>query len=227
MAAGRGAFGAEPVPSIPSSYPPCLYANANERKLYKCLQKIYEQHSHTWDDESRLAWFEAIQRTSLARTAVRKMTNHGIVRLIAQRGVTWAEVVVMQVMFPRAMFRSRKVMKMIYEKYPGATFETFAFDERFRQCAEGQADARSDQETQARIMQQHRKPTVVIGEVEEEDGVTVKCEPTECRNAFPRKRKRGRVAGYKVKNPLKTIDQRLRKLEKDVRILKRRREDRI
>lgn len=123
----------------PAHYPSCLHELPKEKQLYRRLQKIYNQYSDTWDDESRSAWFSLIEKATLARTTTTKVSSHGIAKQVGARpeSVTWAHFVILKAIFKQRLFKSKKTLKIIQAKYPSANYSSNAFSESFRQPLPG------------------------------------------------------------------------------------------
>lgn len=119
-------------PPPPRYYPPCPHARPEERRLYQRLKRIFEKDGHTFDEESKSAWFVIIRKATMAPSTIDKITNHKISRMLDSAPVTWAHVVVLRVMFDDGIFRSKKIWNMMSNKYPGANFRKNVFHEDYR-----------------------------------------------------------------------------------------------
>ncbi|KAK2590494.1 hypothetical protein QQS21_011827 [Conoideocrella luteorostrata] len=117
--------------SLPTKYPPCTRHLPRERKVYEKLQTVYEQNGHTWDDESKTAWFQIIHMASISEKT-RQVSIHPIFRLLVREEITWAHFVVLHVIFQESLLRSNKVMNALYKKYPTADTETYSFKESYK-----------------------------------------------------------------------------------------------
>ncbi|EGR48364.1 uncharacterized protein TRIREDRAFT_107674 [Trichoderma reesei QM6a] len=113
-------------------YPPCIYITPEEKKLYKKLKDVYLDNYTTWDAESREAWPYIVEHASLPKSTVGKMTNHSITRNMMCTKVTWAHVVALRIIYKAQIFKSKKIMKLIRDKYPRGNFNTYAFHEHYR-----------------------------------------------------------------------------------------------
>ncbi|KAL7892435.1 hypothetical protein HDV63DRAFT_242052 [Trichoderma sp. SZMC 28014] len=113
------------------SYPPCIFNTQAEKDLYKRLRDVYEEHCDTWDAAARDAWPGIVEHASLAPSTIGKITNHYITRHMQNTGVTWAHVVALRIMYEKQLYKSRKLMGLIRNKYPNASFETFTYSEDY------------------------------------------------------------------------------------------------
>ncbi|KAL6891863.1 hypothetical protein GGI43DRAFT_414421 [Trichoderma evansii] len=113
------------------SYPPCLFNTQAEKDLYKRLRDVYEEHCHTWDAEARNAWPVLVEHASLAPSTIGKTTNHYITRHMTSHGATWAHVVALRIIYDKQLYKSKKLMRCIRDKYPNASFESFGYSEDY------------------------------------------------------------------------------------------------
>ncbi|KAH8128051.1 hypothetical protein FP744_10001023 [Trichoderma asperellum] len=113
------------------SYPPCLFNTQAEQDLYKRLRDAYEEHCHTWDAEARDAWPVLVEHASLAPSTIGKITNHYITRHMVANGVTWAHVVALRIIYDKQLYKSKKIMRLIRDRYPNASFESFDYSEDY------------------------------------------------------------------------------------------------
>lgn len=93
---------------------------------------MYEEHCDTWDAEARDAWPVVVEHASLAPSTIGKITNHYITRHMVNNGVTWAHVVALRIMYEKQLYKSRKMMRLIRDKYPNANFEAFSYSEDYK-----------------------------------------------------------------------------------------------
>ncbi|KAL7793181.1 hypothetical protein V8C37DRAFT_378693 [Trichoderma ceciliae] len=122
----------EPDLETTTPYPPCLFTTPEEKKLYARLREVYTMHSHSWDAETCSTWPVIVEHASLAPSTVGKITNHSITRHMINKGVTWAHVVALRVIYKTQLYKSRKIMKLIREKYPRANFNSFAYSKEYK-----------------------------------------------------------------------------------------------
>jgi hypothetical protein len=114
------------------SYPPCLFNTPEEKRLYNRLRDVYTKHYHSWDAEACNMWPVVVEHASLAPSTIGKITNHSITRHMISHGVTWAHVTALRVIYKEKLYKSRKIMRLIREKYPRANFNSFAYSEEYR-----------------------------------------------------------------------------------------------
>ncbi|PTB66033.1 hypothetical protein BBK36DRAFT_1088158, partial [Trichoderma citrinoviride] len=120
------------APDGEAHYPPCLYHTPEEKRLYKRLKDVYLEHYTSWDAESREVWPYIVEHASLPKSTVGKLTNHSIARNMMQTNVTWAHVVALRIIYKTQLFKSRKLMKLIRDKYPRGNFNTYVFHEDYK-----------------------------------------------------------------------------------------------
>ncbi|KAL6877121.1 hypothetical protein J3F83DRAFT_442435 [Trichoderma novae-zelandiae] len=125
-------------------YPPCLHHTADEKKLYKRLKDAYLENYASWDAESREAWRYIVEHASLPKSTVGKVTNHSIARNMMHAKVTWAHVVALRVIYKGQLFKSKKLMKLIRDKYPRANLNTHVFQEGYKRPMKIDEEARAE-----------------------------------------------------------------------------------
>ncbi|TFB02716.1 hypothetical protein CCMA1212_004994 [Trichoderma ghanense] len=113
-------------------YPPCLYHTPEEKRLYRKLKDVYLENYTTWDAESREVWPYIVEHASLPKSTVGKITNHSIARNMMHTKVTWAHVVALRIIYKAQIFKSKKLMKLIRDKYPRSNFNTYVFHEDYQ-----------------------------------------------------------------------------------------------
>ncbi|UKZ90215.1 uncharacterized protein TrAFT101_005243 [Trichoderma asperellum] len=113
------------------SYPPCLFNTQAEQDLYKRLRDVYEEHCHTWDAEALDAWPVIVEHASLAPSTIGKITNHYITRHMVTNGVTWAHVVALRIIYDKQLYKSKKITRLVRDRYPNASFESFGYSEDY------------------------------------------------------------------------------------------------
>ncbi|KAL7929443.1 hypothetical protein V8C35DRAFT_331673 [Trichoderma chlorosporum] len=114
-----------------AAYPPCLFASAEEKRLYQRLKDAYLANYSTWDTEARQTWPYIIEHASLAPSTINKITNHAITRHMTNTRVTWGHVVALRVIYKARLFKSKKLMRLIRGKYPRANFNSYAYSEEY------------------------------------------------------------------------------------------------
>lgn len=115
-----------------SAYPPCFFSSQEEKKLYTRLREVYKENAHSWDDESRNAWPFIVEHASLPPSSVGKITNHSITRNMMNSQVTWAHFVALRVIYKTKIYKSRKTMKKLKEKYPRANYNMYVYSEEYK-----------------------------------------------------------------------------------------------
>lgn len=113
------------------SYPPCVFNTEAEKDLYKRLRDVYEEHCHTWDAGTLDAWPVLVEHASLAPSTIGRITNHYITRHMVTNGVTWAHVVALRIIYDKQLYKSKKIIRLIRDKYPNASFESFGYSEDY------------------------------------------------------------------------------------------------
>ncbi|TWU76370.1 hypothetical protein ED733_006410 [Metarhizium rileyi] len=123
-----------------ASYPPYHGHRQDEIELYKRLRTIYEKHSNTWDEESQTSWFQLIPQISITRTNRCNITSHKIARLLEVGEITWAHFVILHAIYKDRLFSSKKIIRILLNKYPSANLDSYAFQKSY-QNAPGETDA--------------------------------------------------------------------------------------
>lgn len=113
-------------------YPSCTRMDPAEHELYKRLKAIYERYSDTWDEESKATWFQTMPRASITVTNTNAVRGNAIAKLLNFREATWADFVILHVMYQKRLFNSKRTMAIFVKKYPGANFESYSFHESYR-----------------------------------------------------------------------------------------------
>jgi hypothetical protein len=99
-----------------------------ETRLRERLQRIYEQHGHTWDDESKAAWLDIIEKPTLTPETPRgNPYSHWLYRQLTAANITWAHAVVLREIYPESFHRSPSILQRIKEKYPAARLRSEDF----------------------------------------------------------------------------------------------------
>lgn len=112
-------------------YPKCCHDSKAECRFYARLRNIYETHGHTWDKESKYAWFSLIEKPAFKSTLTRGVVSHRVSRALTAENLTWAHVVYLKEIFGESFFQSPKTMGMVSEKYPSAQFDTYYFKKSY------------------------------------------------------------------------------------------------
>ncbi|KAL6887746.1 hypothetical protein HDV57DRAFT_525971 [Trichoderma longibrachiatum] len=129
-------------------YPPCLYHTPEEKKLYKKLKDVYLENYTTWDAESREAWPYIVEHASLPKSTLGKITNHSITRNMLGTKVTWAHVVALRIIYKTQIFRSKKLMKLIRDKYPRSNLNIYVFHEDYKRPIKIDEEVKAEKEAQ-------------------------------------------------------------------------------
>ncbi|KAK1245664.1 hypothetical protein MKX07_004733 [Trichoderma sp. CBMAI-0711] len=156
--------GQHQIQSDEKCYPPCIYHTLEEKKLYKKLKDVYLDNYTTWDAESREAWPYIVEHASLPKSTVGKITNHSIARNMMGTKVTWAHVVALRVIYKAQIFKSKKLMKLIRDKYPRSNFNTYAFHDHYRKHVKVDEEVKAEKAAQ-------KKPVVTSNAREPRDCV--------------------------------------------------------
>ncbi|KAJ6442786.1 low temperature requirement A [Purpureocillium lavendulum] len=120
-------------PPPPAHYPPCAFQKDDERRLHEELRQIYNEHSATWDPESRSVWFSfVIDKATLCPSTKTKVTSHPLSRPSLGKPVTWAHFCALRVIFKERVYRATKFIKDVLARYPSADLTSFAFDEGYK-----------------------------------------------------------------------------------------------
>jgi uncharacterized coiled-coil protein SlyX len=107
---------------------PAQFVTKEESRLRERLQRIYEQHGHTWDDESKAAWFDIIANPTLtSETFPGSLHNHWLYRQLTAANATWAHAVVLREMNPTSFHGSPSILQKIKEKYRAARLRSEDF----------------------------------------------------------------------------------------------------
>ncbi|KAH0489180.1 hypothetical protein TgHK011_009621 [Trichoderma gracile] len=141
-------------------YPPCLYQTPEEKKLYKKLKDAYLEHYTTWDAESREVWPYIVEHASLPKSTLGKITNHTIARNMMGTKVTWAHVVALRIIYKTQIFKSKKLMKLIRDKYPRGNFNTYVFREEYKRHVKIDEEVKAEKPAQ-------KSPVVVASNIHE------------------------------------------------------------
>ncbi|KAL7807772.1 hypothetical protein V8C44DRAFT_351192 [Trichoderma aethiopicum] len=129
-------------------YPPCLYHTPEEKKLYKKLKDVYLENYTTWDAESREAWPYIVEHASLPKSTLGKITNHSITRNMLGTKVTWAHVVALRIIYKTQIFKSKKLMKLIRDKYPRSNLNIYVFHEDYKRPIKIDEEIKAEKEAQ-------------------------------------------------------------------------------
>ncbi|KAL7945209.1 hypothetical protein V8C42DRAFT_358200 [Trichoderma barbatum] len=124
------------------AYPPCLFSSQAEKKIYQRLKEVFMANYNTWDGEACDAWPCIVEHASRAPSTVDKLTNHWIARNMVTTKVTWAHVVALRVIYKGKLFKSRKIMGLIRQKYPKANFTSYAYSEEYTKSFKVEEESR-------------------------------------------------------------------------------------
>ncbi|KAL3958569.1 hypothetical protein ACCO45_006731 [Purpureocillium lilacinum] len=162
---------AEPssLPPPPTHYPPCPHQKDSERDLYARLRQVYQEHSPTWDDESRSAWFTSvIDKATLGDTTTRKVSAHNIARCVTAETVTWAHFCALSTIFENRFQNSKKFVKLVLARYPSADLDGLSFKESYKlpnaestlvKDTDGEASSSDSQDDKSDQLLQSRPPS--------------------------------------------------------------------
>ena len=162
---------AEPpsLPPPPTHYPPCPHQKDSERDLYARLRQVYQEHSPTWDDESRSAWFTSvIDKATLGDTTTRKVSAHNIARCVTAETVTWAHFCALSTIFENRFQNSKKFVKLVLARYPSADLDSLSFKESYKlpnaestlvKDTDGEASSSDSQDDKSDQLLQSRPPS--------------------------------------------------------------------
>lgn len=118
---------------LPFVYPACpvSFKLPEEQRVYARLRDIYFNHSHTWDAESKDAWFRLQPLARIPPSSRVRVADHSIFRQAREKPITWAHIIILRELYPRSFYDSSALQTRIREKYPFARCDTNDFSTDF------------------------------------------------------------------------------------------------
>jgi hypothetical protein len=109
-------------------YPSCpsILRQAGLAKIFDSLREIYQKHSHTWTNNMKEYWFWnlAFIRNPAECPDITKTVLYERFPTLA---FNWADVVLLDALYPEEIHSNDEHRTIVLRKYPGANFDTYDF----------------------------------------------------------------------------------------------------